>query len=181
MLALLTLFQAVDPLAVVVDDMRPDHDALHYHIAISIPERGTSIVGAVTISYIVRAASGPLVLDFDSVFTIDSVLSDDGLRHAGAVRDGQMRIEHWGNVGDTLAVTVYYRGAPRDGLFIQANIHGDRTAFADNWPNRAHHWFPGEDHPSDKATASFAIEVPPDWRVIANGTLQSHADRLVPW
>ena len=49
-------------------------------------------------------------------------------------------------------------------------MHGDRTAFADNFPDRARHWFPSEDHPSDKATASYAVQVPNGWRAIANGS-----------
>ncbi len=171
-LFLLTLAQLADPLSVVVDEMRPDHDVIHYHIAMSIPQQGTTVRGATTISYVVRGGAGPLVLDFDSVFAIDSVVTGRGVVLPGSVREGLLRIEEWSTVGDTLSVTVYYWGQPRDGLFIQPNVHGDRTAFADNWPNRAHHWFPSEDHPSDKATASFAIDVPADWRVVANGALE---------
>ncbi len=63
-LVLLTLAQLADPLAVVVDEMRPDHDIIHYHIAMSIPEQGTTVRGATTISYVVRGGPGPLVSGF---------------------------------------------------------------------------------------------------------------------
>lgn len=169
---LLTLLQAGDPLAVVDDAIRGDHDILHYHVAVSIPDRGTMVRGATTVRYVVRGGAGPVTLDFDDVFTIDSIVWPGGPPVAGAVRDGRLAVDRWGAVGDTLAFTVFYRGRPADGLFIQENVHGERTAFADNWPNRARHWFPSEDHPSDKATASFEVEVPAGWRAIANGALE---------
>jgi aminopeptidase N len=50
---------------------------------------------------------------------------------------------------------------------------GRALAFADNWPNRARWWFPGNDHPSDKATVRFDVRVPSGWGVVANGRLRS--------
>ena len=63
------------------------------------------------------------------------------------------------------------------------NKFGDRTIFADNFSNRAHHWFPGIDHPYDKATAEYIIVAPEAFDVIANGrlmettNLQNHTKR----
>ncbi len=54
-------------------------------------------------------------------------------------------------------------------MVIGENIHGDRTFFGDNWPNRAHNWFPCVDHPSDKATVEYIIKAPNHYQVIANG------------
>jgi len=169
-LALLVVTQVTDPLAVVVDPIRPDQDILHYHLSVSVPDTGREIRGATTVTWRVAGGTGPLVLDFDDAFTVDSVRSGGRrLTRPARVRHGRMVIDRWGAPGDTLVATVFYHGTPADGLFIQDNVHGHRSAFADNWPNRAHHWFPGEDHPSDKATASFAVEVPSGWRAVANG------------
>jgi aminopeptidase N len=52
---------------------------------------------------------------------------------------------------------------------IGENVHGERGAFGDNWPNRARFWFPSIDHPSQKATVSFQVTAPPGWRVLADG------------
>jgi aminopeptidase N len=161
-----------DPLAVVVDEIRPNHDMLEYHIAVSIPDTGTHITGATTLRAMIGEGRGPLVLDFDEVFTIDSVVPAGGSAMQGEVVDGRLTVPILGREGHTIEVTIHYQGSPRDGLFIQDNVHGERTAFADNWPNRARHWFPSEDHPSDKAYASFAVEVPASWKAIANGNLQ---------
>ena len=57
-LTLLALLQAADPLAVVDDEIRGDHDMLHYHIAVSIPDEGASIIGATTAQYIIRRGAG---------------------------------------------------------------------------------------------------------------------------
>lgn len=68
---------------------------------------------------------------------------------------------------------IYYEGVPEDGLIISTNKYGDRTFFGDNWPNRARHWLPCIDHPSDKASVEFVVRAPNHYRVIANGELQS--------
>ncbi len=71
--------------------------------------------------------------------------------------------------GDTLAAAVFYHGRPSDGLILRRNLHGHWTAFADNWPDRARHWFASVDHPADKARVTFRLEVPGDWTTVANG------------
>lgn len=71
----------------------------------------------------------------------------------------------------TYTYTIKYSGIPDDGLIIRNNSFGDRTFFADNWPNRAHNWFPCIDHPSDKATVEFSVKAPKKYKVIANGLL----------
>lgn len=64
---------------------------------------------------------------------------------------------------------IKYSGIPKDGLIIAKNLYGDRTFFGDNWPNRAHNWFPCVDHPSDKATIEYTIKAPNHYQAIANG------------
>ncbi len=177
--ALSLLLQSNLPLAVVVDAVRHEQEIVHYDVDIAIADDGQSIRGNVAIVYVVTGGDGPLVLDFDRGLAIDSVVAADQrvapdrwrwIRGA-RVGDDLLLVDHWGRVGDTLSVVVSYRGRPRDGLTLQNNVHGRPTAFADNWPNRAHHWFPSEDHPNDKATVTFAVEVPAGWRAIANGRL----------
>ncbi len=72
--------------------------------------------------------------------------------------------------GMTREYQIRYQGIPRDGLIISENKFGDRTFFGDNWPNRAHHWLPVVDHPSDKALLEFLIHAPGHYGVVANGT-----------
>ncbi|MGV6844993.1 MAG: M1 family metallopeptidase [Lutibacter sp.] len=68
-------------------------------------------------------------------------------------------------------INIAYHGIPKNGLIISKNKFGERTFFADNWPNRAHYWFPCNDHPNDKATVEFFVTAPNYFQVIANGKL----------
>ena len=68
-------------------------------------------------------------------------------------------------------VTVKYSGIPITGLIIGPNMHGDRTFFSDNWPNKARNWLPLVDHPYDKSTSDFIIIAPNHYQVISNGLL----------
>jgi aminopeptidase N len=197
--SLLLLLQAQNPLAVMVDRTRPDENILSYSIAISLLD-STRISAGVTIRYLVVAGDGPLALDFDSALVIDSIMSPagripaaDGRRGAAARAGWQLRrgglgwvlaVPRWGTPGDTLQVSVFYHGRPRDGLYLRPNQYGARSAFADNWPNRAHFWLPCNDDPADKATASFAVLVPRGWRAVANGALMgvdTLADSTTRW
>lgn len=62
-----------------------------------------------------------------------------------------------------------YSGIPDNGLIIGENRFGNRTFFADNWPNRARYWFACDDHLSEKAKVSFNIEAPAHYQCVATG------------
>lgn len=81
-------------------------------------------------------------------------------------------------------IKIHYSGIPADGLVISSNKFGDRTFFGDNWPNRAHLWFPCNDHPSNKALISYSVIAPSHYDVIANGILEakiSYPSGLTNW
>ncbi len=63
---------------------------------------------------------------------------------------------------------------------------GRPTVFADNWPARARYWFPGIDHPGDKATVEFSVLAPAEWTVVSvgrlvNETLAADGRKLTVW
>jgi aminopeptidase N len=64
---------------------------------------------------------------------------------------------------------IIYSGIPADGLIISKNKFGDRTFFADNWPDRAHNWIPCNDVPNDKASVEFLVTAPSYYQVVSNG------------
>ncbi len=92
--------------------------------------------------------------------------------------DGRLHVQlgREAGAGQVRRIEVRYRGEPADGLTIGVNRHGDRTFFADNWPNRAHHWLPVVDHPSDKALVSFAVTAPSHYQVVATGAFVEAVD-----
>ncbi len=79
-------------------------------------------------------------------------------------------------VGERHRIEVRYSGIPADGFTIGPNRHGERTFFADNWPNRAHHWLPVVDHPSDKATVAFVVTAPARYQAVATGAFVEAVD-----
>jgi aminopeptidase N len=154
-------------------------DALEYRIQLWIPEAGDEIRGEATIVFDVKsAAPRELPLDFGSL-TADAATVNGKVvefRRAGERLFVTLAGAYKG--GDPLSVNVKYHGRPTDGLFFKRNKFGDRTVFADNWPNRAHHWFPSIDHPYDKAKVEFTVVAPARYGVVANGRLVDSADRL---
>ena len=87
---------------------------------------------------------------------------------------------------EVINVLIVMQGKPQDGLVISNNKFGAPTIFADNWPNRARHWYACHDHPSDKATYTFDVDAPQSYEVVANGNLafgtpQKEENGLIWW
>ena len=168
-----------DPLAVRADTLHPVHDALHYNIDLVIPDSGSVIEGETETTWRVTSPA-PIRFQLDTALKVSRAAwaGRRRLLRGEWRRQGEViEFPHTRAQGDTVVTRVEFEGRVRDGLIIGRNPYGARTAFADNWPDRAHHWFPAQDHPSDKATATFDVEVPRGWRVIAGGTLE-RADTL---
>jgi aminopeptidase N len=175
---LLSLLLALqDPLALRADTLRPRHDALHHDVTIVIGDTATHIVGIIATTWMLRTDE-PVEVQLDSAFRVVRVLTDgEGERRMARITfarnpGGGVYIPHKKRAGDTLVTSIRYHGPTTDGLVFRTDSTGRRTIFADNWPDRAHRWLPLEDHPSDKATVDFHVEVPPRTSVIANGVRQ---------
>ncbi|MBP8274505.1 MAG: M1 family metallopeptidase [Acidobacteria bacterium] len=78
--------------------------------------------------------------------------------------------------GQDVTFTISYHGIPGNGLRLLNNIHGDRTAFSENWYNRARQWLPTIDHVGDKASGEFIITTRAEYQVISNGTIVEQRD-----
>ncbi len=145
-------------------------DVQHYAIDITLPRGGGDITASAELTIAPRTTPlESLVLDFGAL-TIDSITVDG--RDAAWTRDGErIAIAAARTTHEPFRVRIAYHGKPVDGLVRQPNKHGDLGVFADNWPDRAHHWFPAVDHPSDKATVEFRVTAPEAFDVVANGTL----------
>ncbi len=153
----------------------PGFDALHYDIAITLPDGDDVMRGRARIDVaIVEPATDTLRLDLVGLRVSSARV---GVGAARSVETGfrvgrgrvYLPVPDAAHVGDTLHVDIDYDGTPDDGLIIRRNVHGERSAFADDWPDRARFWFPGIDHPSDKATVSFEVRAPEGWEVVSNG------------
>jgi aminopeptidase N len=161
-------------------------DALHYRLRLDLKDASGEIGGEAEIVFLVNGELREIPLDFGAL-TVDSVTVDGAA--AAHRREGEHLVVTLPKVyerGRQLSVVVKYHGRPADGLFIKQSRHGDPTVFADNWPNRAHHWFPSIDHPYDKATVEFFVTAPARFDVVANGALlettsRQDGTRLTHW
>ena len=164
----------------------PDIDVLHYVFAVTLSDASDEIAGEATLDVrVVRAGVAEFSVDLigrsaereGKGMTVEAV-RDRGVvvpfQHAGdRVR---IRLATPAAAGERRRMTVTYRGTPADGLVISKNKHGERTFFADNFPDRARHWLPAVDHPADKATCEFIITAPDRYRVIATGLKIEESD-----
>lgn len=167
-------------------------DAVQYEIAVDLAD-ATATPPRIDARTRVTVAIEPprrdtLVLDFSGLRVLAvqagsdaAAMGDVAYRHA----DGRLHVAlpSGARAGDTIMVDVRYDGTPDDGLIIRDNVHGERTAFVDNWPNRARFWFPSIDHPGDKARVVLAVRAPRGWSVVANGPRRNvppGSDPLVP-
>ncbi|NEW78616.1 MAG: M1 family metallopeptidase [Gelidibacter sp.] len=152
-------------------------DVKHYNLVIEVNDSTNNIQAKMTVSLTFKQLVNEFHLDLvqkDSTgkgMNIESVFqNNDTVQFIHS--DNKITIQpNFVNTDSIFNFEIKYSGIPKDGLIIGENLHGDRTFFADNWPNRAHNWFPCVDHPSDKATVAFTIKAPNHYQVIANGTL----------
>jgi aminopeptidase N len=145
-------------------------DVLHYRVAITLSPGAEAIQAATELTVRSLAAKlESLQLDFAGL-TIDGV-TVEGKPVRFSRKNERLTIATKRRNAEPFRVAIRYHGTPKDGLLLRANKHGDPSAFADNWPNRARFWIPSVDHPSDKATVEFIIDAPAAYDVIANGTL----------
>ena len=156
-------------------------DVLDYRIETAVSDTASWIHGRTRITARLDGPlPGPFGLDFTGLavdgVTVDGTAVD--ARHA----EGRLLVPLPAELapGDTFAVEVTYRGVPDDGLIVGRSVHGEPSAFVDNWPNRARFWFPGVDHPSDKATVTQTIHAPAAWDVVANGALEAEPSLTPP-
>jgi aminopeptidase N len=147
-------------------------EVTHYDVEIVVPPANDRISGRTVIHYL-RDEGGPHRLDLDITgLRVEAVREGVGGRHVPFEQSaGRLSVDVTGSFNryDTIRVEVLTRGSPTDGLIMRDNVHGEATAFADNWPNRARFWFPAIDHPSQKATVAFTVHAPEGKRVVANG------------
>ncbi len=177
------------------DPPDPNVDVLHYTFRLTLSDETDEVRGETTIVVRFRT-DGVTRLDLDLIGPARE--GDRGMNVAAVMQDDQaVEFTHANDrlhialpapsrVQEQRTFTITYQGTPADGLVISQNKYGERTFFGDNWPNRARHWLPTIDHPSDKALCEFIITAPNHYQVVGCGTLVEETDlpgglRLTHW
>ncbi len=168
-------------------------DVLHYVFNIKLNDTSDIISCKSVITLTYNDPILPLKLDLDNMD-----LSGKGMTVSNITYNSQdVKWEHTANtlrIGESgqfradsaVTLTVTYSGIPADGLIISRNKFGNRTFFADHWPDRASNYLPVNDDPADKATVEFIITAPSHYQVVGNGYLIEESDlpgdeRLTHW
>ena len=161
-------------------------DILHYKFELTLSDDTDEIVGKTTIQILFKK-EGVTGLRLDLTHLSDS-LKGKGMT-VESVYQGTtaLNFTHKGNVlwipftslanaATQTSLIINYHGVPADGLRIGPTMHGDRSFFNENWPNRARHWLPVIDHPYEKATSEFLVIAPAHYQVVSNGLLQEETN-----
>jgi len=171
----------------------PDIDVKKYSFSLSLNDTTDVIYGQTLINLVITGLPDSLRFDLRNVrddgkgmkvasVTVNSI--NCGWLH----RNDKLSIKTPVTMkkGDQLTITVSYEGIPSDGLLISKNKFGNRTFFADHWPDRASCYLPCIDHVADKASVEFIITAPARYKVVSNGTLVEESNlpgsrRLTHW
>jgi len=158
--------------AAIEHPYRPGVDVQSYDLTLDLPQSGNVIAGYAVLEIRHTTRVDTLVLDLLQL-TVDSVRMD-GVRVPFSRTPAEIHVAFRPNGKFPVRVEVAYHGAVEDGLIIRSDSAGRWTGFGDNWPNRARHWIPSVDHPSDKATVTWTVRAPAERTVVANGVLVYH-------
>jgi len=173
--AIVAWLAAASPIAAQqIRPYRSAFDVLDYQLTIELPDTGASIRGTATLQVQRTARSDSLVLDLLDLSVTRATV--DGKSARFSPTDAGVAIALPKGAGGQFTATVDYSGTVVDGLIARRDSAGRWTYFGDNWPNRARHWIPSIDHPSDKATVTWRVIAPPSQTVVANGKLISTRD-----
>lgn len=152
----------------------PGVDVIHYEVEIGLGLGVLWFEGITTLSVAVSQEGPTLPLDFSGLEVLGVELGGSAATYRYENGILAVPLDRF-SAGDTASVSVHYQGIPDDGLIIRENVHGEPSAFVDNWPNRTRFWLPSVDHPADKATVRYTVHAPVEWKVIANGHLVTEA------
>lgn len=154
-----------------------DIDVLHYKFEIELNDQNDTVYGKATITFIPKDSISFSAFDLVNRYKKGMVITGGSLLKGHSLiakisHEKDKLIYYYQKPllpNDTIKISISYKGIPDDGLIISKNKFGDRTFFADNWPDRAHHWIPCVDDPADKASFEFLVTAPSQYQVISNG------------
>ncbi|MEV6795353.1 M1 family metallopeptidase [Streptomyces sp. NPDC051320] len=153
------------------------YDVSHYGLELDYDRDTGRIKGTATITARATQNLSAFNLDFAGMTVAGATVDGD---YAPANRAGTeltLRPHHDIDRGHTFRTVVRYSGTPRTITDPDSseegwlpNAHG---ALALGEPTGSMAWFPGNNHPSDKATYDITITVPDGLQAVSNGRLTS--------
>lgn len=147
------------------------YDVTHYDIRLSYQPATDELWGTTTI--LARTTQDLSQLNLDFLLTPSSVLVNNAPAEFESQGEGELVVRPASLVkaDSQLLVVVTYRDVPSShemyGGVAWSRIPGGAAALGE--PHIARWWFPGNDHPRDKATYDVSIAVPKGLEAVSNG------------
>jgi aminopeptidase N len=158
-------------------------DVLHYDFALRLSDTTDEISGRAVIDLKILEKTDSVSFDLKGLnsqgmgMNVEAVsLDGNDIKWRQSNDRLLVFLKQAASANDTLVFVIEYHGIPADGLIISRNKYGDRTFFADHWPDRANYYLPCIDHPYDKASVDFIITAPDRYSVVANGIMIEESD-----
>ncbi len=157
------------------------YDVDHYDIAVTYSPDRPAITATTTITATARRRLTDFHLDLSGLHVDSVTVAGRAAEFDRQRRDLTIRPHRPIAAGATFVTTVEYHGVPHtvadpgDDSDDPSRIGWTRTrdgrVYVVSEPIGARTWFPGNDHPADKATFDVHVDVPEDVSVASNGVL----------
>ena len=167
------------------------YDVTHYDLDLSWQPEIGGIAGTATIEAKSTQSLSSFNVDLLADLEIDQVSVDGAEATAERRDDHEVTITPVETIADDAAFTavVHYGGVsePVEGLLpgLGGWVTDGREVYVASEPDGAAGFFPGNDHPSDKATYTLHVTAPDDLTVVANGVVtgtdEDPAERTKTW
>lgn len=155
------------------------YDVTHYGLTLSYDPRDKRLTGTAEITARALEDLSAFRLDLLGLDVSDVTVEGRGARWNRAGQELTVRPHDDLDKGETFSTTVRYSGIPRTITDADASKEGWlRTAdgaLALGEPTGSMAWFPGDHHPSDKASYDVRITVPKGLQAVSNGELTSES------
>lgn len=158
------------------------YDAKHYDLKLNANPQARTLDAHVTMQASALHGLDSFNLDFNGAMEIGKI-EVNGAPATFSREGGELTIKPEQPIaaGADFNVTVDYAGKPQPHESPYAPItlgwnHIKDGSYVLDEPDGASHWFPVNDHPTDKATYTFDVTVPKGYTAVANGILMSRSE-----
>ncbi|RJQ77240.1 M1 family peptidase [Pseudonocardiaceae bacterium YIM PH 21723] len=155
------------------------YDAINYDVRLQYEPKTDNLRGTTTV--LAKATQDLSEFSFDFLLKTSSVRVS-GIPAAFTLKDGKLTVKPVKPLanGQQFSVIVQYEDVPSA---VKVNGYSgwkktDDGALAVQEPDVAPWWFPGNNHPRDKATFDISVEVPDGKSALSNGALLGKSSRL---
>jgi aminopeptidase N len=160
------------------------YDVSHYNIRLTYNPATDLLSGSTTIS--AKATQDLSSFDLDFLLPIKSVRVNNFVAQSRTAAVGEVVVTPPAPLArnSDLTIVVQYEGKPstvKDANGFTAWKKTADGALATDEPDVAPWWFPGSNHPSDKATYDVSVAVPTGTEVLSNGVFAGTTPQINGW